>query len=184
MKFSSVLRNMSGLISDLQPPSFDKSSSESPDRPPAKPVTYNSVTIYLFEAKDLPAMDRNGLCDPFCKFRLGSEKFRSRVVKKTLTPSWMEQFDIFLHEYDSKELEISVWDYDRTLPNEIIGKVELDLDTYERGKTHDTWVDIKEKGLRRGTIHLSICVNEKQEIDNFARKLKTMASYHPEVLYE
>ncbi|GAV04965.1 hypothetical protein RvY_15162 [Ramazzottius varieornatus] len=181
MKFSLLLNKMSGIISDLQSPSFEKPASESAEKSPGKPVTYNSVTIYLFEAKDLPAMDRNGLSDPFCKFRLGSEKFRSRVVKKTLTPSWMEQFDIFLHEYDSKRLEISVWDYDRTMRNELIGKVELDLDTYERGKTYDTWVDIKDKGLRRGTVHLSVCVNEKQEIDNFARKLKTMASYHPEV---
>lgn len=111
-------------------------------------VHYSSVTIFLFEAKDLPAMDRNGLSDPFCKFRLGCEKFRSRVIKKTLDPQWLEEFHLFLHEYESKKLEISVWDWDRTLKNEVMGRAEIDLQPLENGKTYDLWVDIKEKGKR------------------------------------
>lgn len=92
-------------------------------RPKPPPVTYNSVTIYLFEATDLPAMNRwNGLSDPFCKFRLGGEKFRSRVIRKSLNPQWMEQFEVFLYEYDGKRLEISIWDWDRTMKNELIGR--------------------------------------------------------------
>ncbi|OWA51217.1 Multiple C2 and transmembrane domain-containing protein 1 [Hypsibius exemplaris] len=145
----------------------------------SKPVTYNSVTIHLFEAKDLAPMDRNGFSDPFVKFRLGGEKFRSRVIKKTLNPQWMEQFDIFFYDYDSKRLEISLWDWDRTMKNELIGRVDLDLTPYEQGKTYDLWLDVKDKGKRRGTVHLSVLVNEAKEINDFARIVKTQASVEP-----
>lgn len=46
-----------------------------------KGVAWNSiVTIVLVEGKDLLPMDENGLSDPYVKFRLGSEKHKSKVI--------------------------------------------------------------------------------------------------------
>lgn len=47
-------------------------------------------------------------------FRLGSEKYKSKVVYKSLNPSWLEQFDLHLYDDQSQELEVTVWDKDRS----------------------------------------------------------------------
>lgn len=46
--------------------------------------------------------------------RLGSEKYKSKVCYKTLNPSWLEQFDMHLYDDQSQELELTVWDKDRS----------------------------------------------------------------------
>ena len=40
----------------------------------------STLTITLLGAKSLPSMDDNGLSDPYCKFKLGNQKYKSKVV--------------------------------------------------------------------------------------------------------
>ncbi|PNI72973.1 MCTP1 isoform 2, partial [Pan troglodytes] len=56
------------------------------------------VSITLIEGRDLKAMDSNGLSDPYVKFRLGHQKYKSKIMPKTLNPQWREQFDFHLYE--------------------------------------------------------------------------------------
>ncbi|GAU99133.1 hypothetical protein RvY_10176-2 [Ramazzottius varieornatus] len=145
---------------------------EGKPEPPARTVGVtkgkawvNSVTIFLYEAKHLPAMDTNGLSDPFCKFKLGAEKYKSRTVHKSLNPRWMEQFVLYIYESDSRKLNITVWDWDRGIKNDFIGKTTLDLDTLESEKLHDLWLEIDDDhGAPCGSVHLSVMISGKKLI--------------------
>uniref|UniRef100_A0A8C5D0P5 Multiple C2 domains, transmembrane 1b n=1 Tax=Gadus morhua TaxID=8049 RepID=A0A8C5D0P5_GADMO len=90
------------------------------------------VSIALIEGRDLIPMDPNGLSDPYVKFRLGSQKYRS----KTLSPQWREQFDLHLYEETAGVLEISVWDKDTGRRDDFIGRCQLDLSTLAPERTH------------------------------------------------
>lgn len=38
------------------------------------------VSVTLIEGRELKAMDANGLSDPYVKFRLGHQKYKSKVI--------------------------------------------------------------------------------------------------------
>ncbi|XP_076679174.1 multiple C2 domain and transmembrane region protein isoform X2 [Andrena cerasifolii] len=116
------------------------------------------VTIVLVEAKNLLPMDIDGLSDPFVKFRLGTEKYKSKVVHKTLNPVWLEQFDLHLYEdpYLGQELEVTVWDRDKSHQDDLMGRATIDLATLERETTHRLWRDLEDGA---GNIFLLLTIS-------------------------
>lgn len=80
------------------------------------------VSIALIEGRNLMPMDPNGLSDPYVKFRLGPQKYKSKTVPKTLSPQWREQFDLHLYEETGGVLEITVWDKDTGRRDDFIGR--------------------------------------------------------------
>ncbi|XP_011699939.1 PREDICTED: multiple C2 and transmembrane domain-containing protein 1 isoform X3 [Wasmannia auropunctata] len=116
------------------------------------------VTIVLVEAKSLLPMDIDGLSDPYVKFRLGTEKYKSKVVNKTLNPIWLEQFDLHLYEdpYLGQELEVTVWDRDRSHQDDLMGKTVINLATLERETTHRLWRELEDGS---GSIFLLLTIS-------------------------
>ncbi|XP_071444418.1 multiple C2 and transmembrane domain-containing protein isoform X1 [Hetaerina americana] len=102
------------------------------------------VTIVLIEGKNLVAMDMDGLSDPYVKFRLGNEKYKTKTVYKSLNPNWLEQFDLHLYDDQSQDLEITVWDKDSRTKDDFMGRCVIDLSKLEREKTHRIWKDLQE----------------------------------------
>ncbi|XP_061732117.1 multiple C2 and transmembrane domain-containing protein 1-like isoform X1 [Nerophis ophidion] len=111
------------------------------------------VSIALIEGRDLVPMDPNGLSDPFVKFRLGQQKYRSKTVPKTLSPQWREQFDLHVFEESGGVLEVSVWDYDTARRDDFIGRCQLDLSSLEKERTH-----LLELALEESRGHLVLLV--------------------------
>ena len=61
-----------------------------------------------------------GLSDPYCKFKLGSQKYKSTTESKTLDPKWMQRFDLRVYD-DCSILHIEVWDRDFPQNDDFIG---------------------------------------------------------------
>lgn len=82
------------------------------------------LVVQVMGARDLPAMDLNGLSDPYVKVKLGKQKFKTKVVKKTLNPYWGEEF-CFRVEDLNEELLISVLDEDKYFNDDFVGHVKF-----------------------------------------------------------
>ncbi|XP_039277384.1 multiple C2 and transmembrane domain-containing protein isoform X3 [Nilaparvata lugens] len=108
------------------------------------------VTIVLVEGKTLLPMDIDGYSDP-----LGHEKYKSKVAYKTLNPSWLEQFDLHLYDDQSQELEVTVWDKDRS-KDDFMGRCAIDLSQLEREKTHRIKQDLDDGA---GAIFLLLTIS-------------------------
>ncbi|XP_028273895.1 multiple C2 and transmembrane domain-containing protein 1 isoform X1 [Parambassis ranga] len=111
------------------------------------------VSIALIEGRSLIPMDPNGLSDPYVKFRLGPQKYRSKTVPKTLSPQWREQFDLHLYEETGGVLEITVWDKDTGRRDDFIGRCQLDLSALAREQTHHLELPLEES---RGVVVLLV----------------------------
>uniref|UniRef100_A0AAQ5ZQ69 Multiple C2 and transmembrane domain-containing protein 1 n=1 Tax=Amphiprion ocellaris TaxID=80972 RepID=A0AAQ5ZQ69_AMPOC len=111
------------------------------------------VSIALIEGRNLIPMDDNGLSDPYVKFRLGPQKYKSKTVPKTLSPQWREQFDLHLYEETGGVLEITVWDRDTGRRDDFIGRCQLDLSTLSKEQTHHLELPLEES---RGFVVLLV----------------------------
>uniref|UniRef100_A0A669B1A6 Multiple C2 and transmembrane domain containing 1 n=1 Tax=Oreochromis niloticus TaxID=8128 RepID=A0A669B1A6_ORENI len=107
------------------------------------------VSIALIEGRNLMPMDPNGLSDPYVKFRLGPQKYKS----KTLSPQWREQFDLHLYEETGGVLDITVWDKDTGRRDDFIGRYQLDLSTLAKEQTHHLELPLEES---RGFVVLLV----------------------------
>ncbi|KAJ4923376.1 hypothetical protein JOQ06_029590 [Pogonophryne albipinna] len=105
------------------------------------------VSIALIEGRSLIPMDPNGLSDPYVKFRLGHQKYRSKTVPKTLSPQWREQFDLHLFEETGGILDITV--------------CQLDLSTLSKEHTHHLDLPLEES---RGFVVLLVTLTASSHV--------------------
>ena len=90
------------------------------------------LKVELVEGKNLPAADRSGYSDPYCQFILNGEKvFKSKVVKKTLNPSFDEKFEVRVQSRTAADFIIEVYDWDFGGSDDFLGKVRIDLSDLE-----------------------------------------------------
>jgi hypothetical protein len=70
------------------------------------------LNIVLIEGSNLLSMDDNGLSDPYVKFRLENERYKSKIVRRTLNPRYLEQFQFYIYDMNKTVLHVAVYDYD------------------------------------------------------------------------
>ncbi|CAG2175855.1 unnamed protein product, partial [Oppiella nova] len=93
------------------------------------------VNIVLVEAKNVT--DENTSSDIHCRFKLGSDKYKSKVVPRTSSPVWAEQFDLHTYLDQSKVLEISLFG------REELGKCSINLNELAAEETHKLWTPLE-----------------------------------------
>uniref|UniRef100_A0A8R1TZ75 C2 domain-containing protein n=1 Tax=Onchocerca volvulus TaxID=6282 RepID=A0A8R1TZ75_ONCVO len=104
----------------------------------------NNLAVTIFECSDLPAMDRNGMSDPYVKLCLlpeGKQKFETKIKRKCLNPIFNEMFafNIAYTELQCKTLQLIVYDYDRLRKNGRIGQLFIPLKKIDFGITVEQW---------------------------------------------
>ncbi|XP_072310316.1 multiple C2 and transmembrane domain-containing protein 1 isoform X6 [Eucyclogobius newberryi] len=119
------------------------------------------VNIALIEGRTLTPMDPNGLSDPYARFRLGHQKYKSKTMPKTLNPQWREQFDLHLYEETGEVLEITVWDRDTGRRDDFIGRCQLDLSTLAKEQTHHLELPLEES---RGFVVLLVTLTASSHV--------------------
>ncbi|XP_043219483.1 multiple C2 and transmembrane domain-containing protein-like isoform X5 [Amphibalanus amphitrite] len=140
--------------------------SRSTDSKKLKNQQWSSVvTIVLVEAKDLMAMDSEGTSDPYVKLRLGAEKYKSKVQDRTLTPRWLEQFDMHLFDSGSQILEIEVFDHDARSKDDFMGKTTVDISKLEREKTHRLWCELEDGA---GSVFILLTVSGMTNVETIS----------------
>lgn len=120
------------------------------------------VNIVLIEARNLPAMDSNKLADPYVRFKLGNEKYKSKVISKCLNPLYNEQFDLHTFPNQSKVLEISVYD-NNSFQDEFIGKNAINLNCLNKEETHE--MIVKLDGLENAELLLLLTISGIKHIE-------------------
>jgi hypothetical protein len=90
------------------------------------------LRVDVLDAADLPSADRNGLSDPYCKFRLaGKEVFKTKVQKKTLHPAWNEFFETPIKTRIGADFKVDVYDWDFGDKADFLGSTTIDLANLE-----------------------------------------------------
>lgn len=86
-------------------------------------TNFDSIQIKLVEAEGLAAKDSNGFSDPYVIVSIGpgpDQTYRSKTVKKSLSPKWNEEFVLRLSG-DSKEISFELFDKDRIGKDDFLG---------------------------------------------------------------
>lgn len=69
--------------------------------------------LAVIEATKLPAKDHSGTSDPYVVLSVNGKRFRTKTVKKTLTPAWNETFYFYLPAHQQRtSVEVDVYDWD------------------------------------------------------------------------
>ena len=91
-----------------------------------------TLRVDVLDANELPAADRNGFSDPYCKFYLNDKDvFKSNIQKKTLNPTWNESFEIPINSRTAAKFHVKVMDWDRGEKDDLLGEADINLELLE-----------------------------------------------------
>lgn len=129
------------------------------------------LLVRVIEAKNIPALDPNGFSDPYVKLQLGRQRFKSKVVKKSLSPSWCEEF-IFKVDDLKEELLISVLDEDKYFNDDFVGQIKvpvIQVFDAEDKSLGTAWYTLQPKTKKAknkdcGEILLTICFSQNNTL--------------------
>jgi hypothetical protein len=88
------------------------------------------VRLYVVKAEHLQPKDSNGKADPYIVVKLGKEKRSNRDhhCSETLDPEFYEMFEFQTPMPGPSQLKVQIYDYDRFLPDSLIGETIIDLE--------------------------------------------------------
>ncbi|KAK3697004.1 Tricalbin-2 [Vermiconidia calcicola] len=105
-----------------------------------------SLRVEVLDANNLPAADRNGYSDPYCKFELnGQEVHKTKVQKKTLHPSWNEYFEAPVRSRTAADFKVDIYDWDFANKADHLGSAVIDLNVLEPFRAQEVTLNLDGK---------------------------------------
>ena len=105
-----------------------------------------TLRLDILDAADLPAADRNGYSDPYCKFILnGKEVYKTKTQKKTLHPAWNEYFECPVKSRTAAAFKVSVMDWDMGDKDDLLGEAMINLELLEPFKPQEIVLNLDGK---------------------------------------
>jgi len=136
-----------------------------------------TLSVKVIEARNIAAMDKGGTSDPYCRLKcnFNKQRFKTKVIDKTLSPKWEETFKFFAPYPPEGQVTIKMWDKDRWTSDDFLGEVLLDITKFADGKSQDLWLTLsnepkKKEGSTKGEVHVQITYDgaKKEVVDNGA----------------
>ena len=113
-----------------------------------------NLRVEVLDAADLPAADRNGYSDPFCKFMLnGKEVYKTKTQKKTLHPAWNEYFEVPIMSRTAGKFTCDVYDWDFGDKNDFLGAAAIPLEILEPFQAQEVALNLDGKS---GVVRLKM----------------------------
>jgi tRNA A-37 threonylcarbamoyl transferase component Bud32 len=118
--------------------------------------------VTIVGAKNVAPMDRGGTSDPYCivTSTLSKQRFKTKIMKKTLNPEWNEEFGLFADALQGR-LFLKCWDKD-LISDDFLGELSIDLSTVTPNETLDQWYSLNNEPKQKPTnqepaqIHIKI----------------------------
>eukprot|EP01118_Nematostelium_gracile_P012829 TRINITY_DN4749_c0_g1_i1.p1 TRINITY_DN4749_c0_g1~~TRINITY_DN4749_c0_g1_i1.p1 ORF type:complete len:533 (+),score=143.97 TRINITY_DN4749_c0_g1_i1:32-1630(+) len=100
-----------------------------------------ALEVKVISGKGLAVKDINGSSDPYCELAIKEQKFKTKIIKKSLNPTWGEEFTFNLIGIDRKytDLQVTVWDWDRFSTPDFMGQIRLPLISIDKYLDKDSW---------------------------------------------
>ncbi|CAI6334444.1 unnamed protein product [Periconia digitata] len=97
-----------------------------------------NLRVEVLDAADLPAADRNGFSDPYCKFIMNDKDvYKTKTQKKTLHPAWNEYFEVPVRSRTASQFQVKVFDWDFGDKADFLGKADINLEILEPFQTQE-----------------------------------------------
>eukprot|EP01028_Stygiella_incarcerata_P008150 TRINITY_DN347_c0_g2_i1.p1 TRINITY_DN347_c0_g2~~TRINITY_DN347_c0_g2_i1.p1 ORF type:complete len:1756 (+),score=511.91 TRINITY_DN347_c0_g2_i1:173-5440(+) len=133
------------------------------------------ATIGLLQGHELIEMNRSHHSDPFAVMHLEGTKAdgrsfttfeqKSRVIKKTLEPTWDESFEWFVNHPENCNLIIQLFDWDRVGKNRPMGFAKVPLSRF-LDKTEPTKIRVPLEDVDSGFVEITV------EVINWSKVIK------------
>ncbi|RLN05208.1 C2 and GRAM domain-containing protein [Panicum miliaceum] len=120
------------------------------------------LTVRVIEARNLRAMDSNGFSDPYVKLQLGKQRFKTKVIKMNLNPTWDQEFSFLVGDVRDV-LKLDVYDEDILQMDDFLGQLRVPLEDVlaaEDLSLGTQWYQLLPKGKTHKAIDCGeICVS-------------------------